>query len=198
MKGTPSSVRSKPPEPAEPDPFGEDELRVWRGFLRTHRIVTDELTQRLERAHDLTLLHYGVLITLVTDPDRQLRMTDLAERVLTSPSGMTRAVSRLAGEGLGERGHDPDDRRTCIVRLTPLCGARPRAAQATHHACVRALPPRGPDAAAPSCRALRPGWPSPCWLPALASALHGPCSCWASSSSNACINPRSGLRVAST
>ena len=92
-------MRSKRPEPPEPDPFAEDEFRVWRGFLRTHRIVTDELTRRLERAHDLTLLHYGVLITLVTDPDRQLRMTDLAERVLTSPSGMTRAVSRLAGEG---------------------------------------------------------------------------------------------------
>ena len=132
-------MRSKRPEPAEPDPFGEDEFRVWRGFLRTHRTVTDELTRRLERTHDLTLLHYGVLITLVTEPDRRLRMTDLAERVLTSPSGMTRAVSRLAGEGLVERDQDPDDRRSFIVRLTPLGLSRLREAQVTHHACVREL-----------------------------------------------------------
>jgi DNA-binding MarR family transcriptional regulator len=139
MKGTSSSVRSKRPEPPEPEPFDEDEFRVWRGFLRTHRTVTDELTRRLERTHDLTLLHYGVLITLVTAPDRQLRMTDLAERVLTSPSGITRAVSRLAGEGLVERDQDPDDRRSFTVRLTPLGLTRLREAQVTHHACVRAL-----------------------------------------------------------
>jgi DNA-binding MarR family transcriptional regulator len=151
MKETASSVRSKHPEPPEPDPpepdpFVEDEFRVWRGFLRTHRIVTDELSRRLERAHDLTLLHYGVLITLVTDPDRQLRMTELAERVLTSPSGMTRAVNRLAGGGLVERDQDPDDRRSFIVRLTPLGVTRLRDAQVTHHACVRELLLDGLDA----------------------------------------------------
>ena len=139
MKETASSVRSQHREPPEPDPFAEDEFRVWRGFLRTHRVVTEELTRRLERAHDLTLLHYGVLITLVTDPDRELRMTDLAERVLTSPSGMTRAVNRLAGEGLVERRQDPDDRRSFIVRLTPAGVARLREAQVTHHACVREM-----------------------------------------------------------
>jgi DNA-binding MarR family transcriptional regulator len=132
-------VRPRRSEPPEPDAFNDDEFRVWRGFLRTHRTVSDELNRRLERAHDLTLLHYGVLITLVTDPDRRLRMTDLAERVLTSPSGMTRAVSRLAAEGLVERDRDPDDRRSFIVGLTPLGLTRLREAQVTHHACVREL-----------------------------------------------------------
>jgi len=127
------------PEPAEPDAFSEAEFRVWRGFLNTHRTVSDELNRRLERAHDLTLLHYGVLITLVTEPDRRLRMTQLAERVLTSPSGMTRAVARLAEEGLVERDQDPDDRRSFVVRLTPPGLVRLREAQVTHHACVREL-----------------------------------------------------------
>lgn len=127
------------PEPPEPDAFNDDEFRIWRGFLRTHRTVSDELNRRLEQAHDLTLLHYGVLITLVTDPSRRLRMTHLAERVLTSPSGMTRAVSRLAGVGLVERDQDPDDRRSFIVRLTPVGLIRLREAQVTHHACVREL-----------------------------------------------------------
>src|SRR5947209_1050374 len=126
-------------EPSEPDPFGEDELRAWRGFLRVHRTVTDELNARLWRAHGLTMLHYGVLITLITDPGRTMRMTDLAERVLTSPSGITRAVATLAEQGLIERAPDPADGRGVVARLTGRGVERLREAQVTHHACVREL-----------------------------------------------------------
>ena len=130
---------SPPPETPEPDPFGEDEFRAWRGFLRAHRRVTDELNQRLWRAHGLTMLHYGVLITLITDPSRTMRMTDLAERVLTSPSGMTRAVAALADQGLIDREPDPADGRSVVARLTRRGVSRLRDAQVTHHACVREL-----------------------------------------------------------
>jgi DNA-binding MarR family transcriptional regulator len=126
-------------EPPEPDPFSEDEFRVWRGFLRVHRAISDELDRRLQKEHDLTLLHYGVLITLITDPGRRMRMTDIAERVLTSPSGMTRAVARLAEEGLVTRQQDPGDRRSFVVSLTARGVRRLRRAQVTHHACVREL-----------------------------------------------------------
>jgi DNA-binding MarR family transcriptional regulator len=126
-------------EPPEPNPFSADELRAWRGFLRMHRTVTDELGRRLDRHHGLTLAHYGVLITLVTVPDRRMRMTDLAERVLVSPSGMTRAVAWLADRGLVRRERDSDDGRSFMVELTPAGLARLREAQVTHHACVREL-----------------------------------------------------------
>jgi DNA-binding MarR family transcriptional regulator len=134
-----SRVERTTSEPREPDPFSEDELRAWRGFLRLHRTVTEELSRRLDRAHGLTLAHYGVLITLVTVPDRRMRMTDLAERVLVSASGMTRAVAWLAGEGLVRRERDSGDGRSFIVELTPAGLDRLRAAQVTHHACVREL-----------------------------------------------------------
>jgi DNA-binding MarR family transcriptional regulator len=127
------------PEPPEPRPFSQDEFRVWRGFLRTHRRITDELNRRLVAAHGMTLLHYGVLITLITVPERRMRMTDLAERVLTSPSGMTRAVAWLAEQGLVEREQDPGDRRSFVVSLTAAGVRRLRQAQVTHHACVREL-----------------------------------------------------------
>lgn len=126
-------------EPPEPDPFTDDEFRVWRGFLRAHRAITDELNRRLARRHDLTLLHYGVLITLITVPERRMRMTDIAERVLTSPSGMTRAVARLEADGLVDREQDGDDRRSFLVSLTPRGVRRLRQAQVTHHACVREM-----------------------------------------------------------
>jgi DNA-binding MarR family transcriptional regulator len=126
-------------EPAEPNPFTDQELQIWRGVLRTHRTITDELNRRLAKQHDLTLLHYGVLITLITDPDRRMRMTDIAERVLTSPSGMTRAIGRLEAEGLVSREQDEGDRRSFLVTLTPRGVRRLREAQVTHHACVREL-----------------------------------------------------------
>jgi DNA-binding MarR family transcriptional regulator len=139
MKATESSQHQESVEPSEPDPFDQHEFRAWRGFMRVHRTVTDELARRLERAHDLPLLHYGVLITLVSAPGRRLRMSDLADQVLTSPSGMTRAVARLRQEGLVEREHDPDDQRSFLVSLTPAGVRRLREAQVTHHAAVREL-----------------------------------------------------------
>jgi DNA-binding MarR family transcriptional regulator len=145
MKETESSVPEASREPPEPDPFDEHEFRAWRGFLRVHREITDELNRRLLRRHGLSMLHYGVLITLVTQPERTLRMTDLAEQVLTSPSGMTRAIGRLADEGLVEREQDPGDRRSFVVWLTPVGLIRLREAQVTHHACVRELLFRGLD-----------------------------------------------------
>lgn len=139
MKVTESSERARSAEPPEPDPFDEHEFRAWRGFLRVHRTVMDELARRLERMHELPLLQYGVLITLVSAPGHRLRMSDLADRVLTSPSGMTRAIARLSEEGLVEREQDSNDRRSVIVTMTPEGLHRLREAQATHHACVREL-----------------------------------------------------------
>jgi DNA-binding MarR family transcriptional regulator len=80
-----------------------------------------------------------VLITPITVPERRMRMTDVAERVLVSPSGMTRAVARLAGDGLVERTQDANDRRSFLVTLTPRGVRRLRKAQETHHDCVREL-----------------------------------------------------------
>jgi DNA-binding MarR family transcriptional regulator len=146
MKAPQSSSATAGREPPEPDPFSEDEFQVWRGFLRTHRAITDELNRRLAKEHDLTLLHYGVLITLITTSDRRLRMSDIAERVLTSPSGTTRAVAKLAADGLVTREQDPGDRRSFLVTLTSIGVRRLREAQVTHHACVREVLFAGVDA----------------------------------------------------
>jgi DNA-binding MarR family transcriptional regulator len=59
---------------------------------------------------------------------------------------MTRAVARLADDGLVERERDPGDGRSFVVGLTPSGLARLREAQVTHHACVRELLFSGLDA----------------------------------------------------
>lgn len=87
----------------------------------------------------MPLLQYGILITLVTAPYRRARMTDLAELVLTSRSGTTRAIARMRDQGLVEREQDPADLRSFVVSLTPEGLRRLREAQVTHRACVRKL-----------------------------------------------------------
>jgi len=47
-----------------------------------------------------------------------LRMSELAERLLLSPSGLTRRLDSLVGTGLVERVRCPTDRRGSFARLT--------------------------------------------------------------------------------
>jgi DNA-binding MarR family transcriptional regulator len=122
----------------EPDPFSPAEFDAWRGLLRLHAEVTGELQRRLTDEHGISLAEYGVLITLVTEPDG-LRMTDLAARRLITPSGISRVVDKLEGRGLVSREEDPSDRRGSLSVLTEKGVRKLREAQVTHHARVREL-----------------------------------------------------------
>jgi DNA-binding MarR family transcriptional regulator len=123
----------------EPDPFTADEFRAWRGMLRVHSAVFRELDRRLLAEHAFGVDAYGVLITLVTAPERSLPIGELGVQRNLSPSGVSRSVDRLASAGLVQRTTNPVDRRSQLVGLTPEGLARLRAAQVTHHTVVREL-----------------------------------------------------------
>jgi DNA-binding MarR family transcriptional regulator len=125
------------PEPSEPDAFRPEELAAWRGLLRLHESVTRELDACLRAEHGLSVADYGVLITLVSSPDRRLRMGDLALRRNLTPSGITRNVERLEQDGLITRETDHSDGRAYQAALTPQGHTRLREAQVTHHRVVR-------------------------------------------------------------
>jgi DNA-binding MarR family transcriptional regulator len=123
----------------EPDPFSPEEFGAWRGLLRLREAVTRELDQRLRASANLSLDDYGILITLVTQPDTRLRMSELGARRLLTPSGITRAVMRLERRGLVAREQDPADRRASFAVLTRAGLEALRSAQRVHHATVREL-----------------------------------------------------------
>lgn len=125
--------------PPEPDPFTPEEFAAWRGLLRLRETVARELDDRLRSAHGLSLDDYGILITLVGQPDQRQRMSQLGEQRLLTPSGITRAVARLEERGLLRRDQDPADGRAYFATLTPEGARQLRAAQRTHHAIVRDL-----------------------------------------------------------
>jgi DNA-binding MarR family transcriptional regulator len=113
-------------------------LAPWRAFLRAHARLTRTLEAELLAAHDLPLASYDVLVQLAEAPDRRLRMTELAERVLLSRSGLTRLVDRLEREGLVTRAACPGDARGTLAVLTDAGLTRLREATPTHLAGVRA------------------------------------------------------------
>jgi DNA-binding MarR family transcriptional regulator len=65
-------------------------------------------------------------------------MTELAERVVLTPSGLTHLVTRLERKGLLHRVVDPDDRRSFFAELTRAGRRRLRESRATHNAVIRA------------------------------------------------------------
>jgi DNA-binding MarR family transcriptional regulator len=112
--------------------LARDELATWRAFLRAHAQVIRRLEHDLAATHDLPLASYDVLVQLSEAPDRSLRMTELAERVLLSRSGLTRLVDRLEREGLVERRACPSDARGTLAVLTDAGVRRLRDAWPTH------------------------------------------------------------------
>ena len=95
------------------------------------------LDERLRAEHNLSLDDYGILITLVGQPDYRQRMSALGEQRLLTPSGITRAVARLEERGLLRRDQDPADGRAFFATLTAKGAQALRDAQRTHHAIVR-------------------------------------------------------------
>jgi DNA-binding MarR family transcriptional regulator len=113
------------------------ELGAWRGLLRVHAALVKSLDAQLAAAHDLPLSSYEVLITLEAAPGRKLRMSELADSVLLSRSGMTRLVDRLERDGLLERDHCTADGRGCFAVLTGKGLEAVAEARRTHLSGVR-------------------------------------------------------------
>ncbi len=101
-------------------------------FLRAHAQLVRRLEADLVAEEGMSLASYDVLVTLVDAPGRSLRMTELADRVLISRSGLTRLVDRLEREGLVRREPAPDDARGLLAVLTRGGYERLRRASPTH------------------------------------------------------------------
>jgi DNA-binding MarR family transcriptional regulator len=105
---------------------------VWRSFLRAHAHLTRVLEAELLEAQRLSLASYDVLVQLAEAPDHRLRMTELADAVLLSRSGVTRLVDRLERDGLVARARVDTDGRGVVAILTQAGYERLRDATGTH------------------------------------------------------------------
>jgi DNA-binding MarR family transcriptional regulator len=114
------------PRPRDP------RLQTWRSFLVAHAQIRRMLERELQAEQSLGLGEYEVLLMLARAENRQLRMNELADRLVLSRSGVTRLVDRLAAESLVERASCATDRRGSWATLTDAGHARLRRAAPTH------------------------------------------------------------------
>lgn len=117
--------------------FTDQELAAWHGVLTLHSRIMRESDRELLASHRISLREFDVLITLFNAPDRRLRMTELAQQVMLSPSGLTRLVDRLERAKLVERHNDSRDARSFRTVLTDAGLQRLDEARTTHNAIIR-------------------------------------------------------------
>lgn len=115
------------------------ELNAWIRLLRVHASLARRFNADLVAAHGLTLNDYDVLVQLANSPERRLRRVDLAQRVLLTPSGITRLLEGLERCGYVERAECPSDLRVTYAQLTDAGLAKLREASETHLEAVRAI-----------------------------------------------------------
>jgi len=114
-------------------------LAAWVGLLRVHAGATRQVSAELVGKHGLTLNDFEVLLHLSRADGGRLRRVDLVERVLLTPSGITRLLDGLEEAGFVERLECPSDRRVVWAVLTPAGRERLDGASESHAAAVRTL-----------------------------------------------------------
>jgi DNA-binding MarR family transcriptional regulator len=125
------------PDTDKAGPFDAAELAAWRGMLQVNAQVTAALDAQMRAEHGLSVSSYEVLLFLADAPDRRLRMSQIADRVLLSRSGLTRLVDRLVQLGYVTRCAAEADGRGSYAELTDAGLDKFHAAQRTHREGVR-------------------------------------------------------------
>jgi DNA-binding MarR family transcriptional regulator len=119
------------------DPLTPAEEAAWRALARAALIIPRLLDADLRSAEGLNVTEYNVLMNLSEVPDRALRMTELANYVSVTVSGLTRVIERLSRDGLVTRVRSDTDGRGQLAVLTDAGLRRLEQVWPTHLASVR-------------------------------------------------------------
>lgn len=117
----------------------ESAITAFGRFVRAHAALTRRLSGLLLERHGLTLSDFEVLLHLADAPDRRLRRIDLADRVVLTPSGITRLLDGLEAAGLVARAECATDRRVVYAELTEAGLRRFEESRMTHRDTIRTL-----------------------------------------------------------
>ncbi|MFF1874115.1 MarR family transcriptional regulator [Streptomyces sp. CB03911] len=123
----------------EPRWLDQDEMAAWRGFVAASNLLNRRLERQLKDDSGLSHTQYEILVHLSAAPEGSLRMTELADRLITSKSGLTYQVTQLEKAGLVSRRSCPSDVRGIFADLTEQGREAVRTAAPGHLAMVREL-----------------------------------------------------------
>ncbi|MGY1744057.1 MarR family winged helix-turn-helix transcriptional regulator [Blastococcus sp. SYSU D00695] len=132
-----TSSGSPDPTPGGTRWLDAEEQKAWRAYLYSTQLLTDRLDRDLTSATGISHAYYEILVALSETPGRALRMSELADRCLSSRSRLSHAVSRLEERGWVQRRVCAEDGRGQLAVLTDEGFAALEAAAHVHVESVR-------------------------------------------------------------
>ncbi len=123
----PGAARPPPPPLAPPAPrppqrherwLNPAEMSAWLAFLEVSHLLERAIEQQLRQDAGLSHAQYEILSRLEAAEGGQVRMSDLAEGIVVSRSGLTYQVTQLEKAGLVRREKCPSDDRGVLAVLT--------------------------------------------------------------------------------
>lgn len=101
-----------------PAPLSAAQLETYFALTEIGSLVRHAVEKQLRDAGDLSYVQFQLLARLGDAADGSQRMTDLADGVVYSRSGLTYQAQLLEQRGLVSRGPSPDDERSVVATIT--------------------------------------------------------------------------------
>ncbi|WP_445165833.1 MarR family winged helix-turn-helix transcriptional regulator [Mycolicibacterium sp. Dal123E01] len=114
------------------------QMRTYFALTEAASLLQYGVQQQLQSEGGLSYVQFEILATLV-DADRPLTMTELADGVVYSRSGLTHQAGLLEAEGLITREASTFDQRATVVTITKAGRARLATVLPGHIDVVRGL-----------------------------------------------------------
>ncbi len=107
--------------------------------MRAYATTRRELRTQLHEQHGLTLNDYEALYVLSQVDGRRMKRVDLAQRLVLTPSGITRLLEGLEATGLVEKVACETDLRISYAQLTEAGAEKLEQASCGHSGSLRTV-----------------------------------------------------------
>jgi DNA-binding MarR family transcriptional regulator len=136
------------------------EMKAWLAFLEVSHLLERAIEQQLRQDAGLSHAQYEILSRLEAADGGALRMSELADVIVVSRSGLTYQITQLEKAGLVRREKCPSDERGILAILTPagrdaLARAAPGHLRVVRENLIDALTPAQREALAEGLSAAR-------------------------------------------
>ncbi len=111
-------ARSIGSEIQQTKPFRSLQEQVVINLMRTTRAVEESWMHYLKRTEGISQSQYNVLRILRGARPKAVKISEIADRMITRDPDVTRLVDRLIKQGLVRRERDSEDRRVVLVEIT--------------------------------------------------------------------------------
>ncbi len=100
------------------EPLAPSQLAAYFALIEVGSLLQHAVDQQLREEGGLSYTQFQILAVLGERAEGRERMTDVADRLVHSRSGLTYQVGQLADAGLVVKAPSPEDERSVVVSLT--------------------------------------------------------------------------------